>query len=112
MRCSEPGHRSTVAIHVMKHIVSHIGVFTAILLMAGCAHTKPITVSIASDGALTVAGRPCSESQLVTRLSELGSRNHHGVVIHADKNAPFKQVVTVTDAGKAAGVRPVTAFAK
>ena len=95
----------------MKHIISRIGVVTTILLVAGCASTKPITVGIAPDGALTVAGRPCPESQLVARLSDLSSRNHHGVVIRADSNAPFKQVVTVTEACKAAGVHPVTATA-
>jgi biopolymer transport protein ExbD len=93
----------------MKHIVFHIGLITATLLIAGCTHTRPVAVGIAPDGAITVADRPCSESQLVARLSELGARNHQGVVIHADKNAPFKQLATVMDACKVAGVQSVTA---
>ena len=92
----------------MNRIISEIGIITAALLIAGCAHSKPTVVRIAPSGALTVAGQPCSESQLVARLSELGSRNHNGVEIRADKNAPFQQVVTVMDACKAAGVQPVT----
>ena len=93
---------------MMKHIVSHMALIAATLLIAGCAHAKPIAIGIAPDGALTVAGRPCPESQLVARLSELGARNHHGAVIHADRNAPFKQVTTVVEACRVAGVQPVT----
>ncbi|MBM3847005.1 MAG: hypothetical protein FJ405_12060 [Verrucomicrobia bacterium] len=92
----------------MKHVVSHIVIIAFALLIAGCAHTKPITVGIAADGALTVAGRPCSESHLAARLSKLGSRKHQGVVIRADKSAPFNQVATVMDTCKVAGVQPVS----
>ena len=95
----------------MKHVASPMALILASLLIAGCAHTKPIAVGIASDGGLTVAGRPCSASQLVARLSELGSRNRHGVAIRTDTDAPFKQVATVMDACKAAGVQPVTVSA-
>jgi biopolymer transport protein ExbD len=92
-----------------KHIITSIGYVAAILALTGCAHTKPIVVGIAPDGALTVGGRPCSETQLVARLSELGARNHHGAVIRADKSAPLTQVTTVMNACKAAGVQPVSA---
>lgn len=100
--------RFEVSLGFIKRNVPLLGGMMVLWLFAGCAHTQPVTLGISADGTITVAGRPCSESELVARLSELGSRSRHGVLVRADTNAPFRQVVTVIDACKAAGVQPVT----
>ena len=100
-----------------KLIISMIGCVAAACIIAGCAHTSnstartdaqsPITISIAQDGALSVAGEQCDPDQLSARLTELGAKKAGIVKIEADKESSYKQVVEVIDACRAAGVHRV-----
>jgi len=105
--------RSAAYISIMKkHILITIGCLVLVFALAGCAHTKPVVISIAPDGALAVAGRQCPPTQLVDRLTKVAERNPNGVVVRADPKAPMQQVVAVMDACKAAGIHDVNVTAK
>lgn len=67
------------------------------------------TIAVAADGALTLAGEPCSLVELTARLTALRAKQPVVIVLQADRIAPFKQVVAVMDACKAAGVELVSA---
>ena len=69
---------------------------------------QPVAISIAHDGALSVAGEPCRQSELTARLTELAAKQPTAVVVRADARAPYKQVVAVMDACKTAGVQQVS----
>jgi biopolymer transport protein ExbD len=100
-----------------KQIISTIGCVAMACAVAGCAHTtksmarndgqQPVAISIAHDGTLSVGGEQCPPDQLSARLSELAAQKNGAVKIEADQDASYKQLVAVTDACKAAGVRQV-----
>jgi predicted Ser/Thr protein kinase len=66
------------------------------------------TITIAADGSVTVAGVPCPVEQLAERVKQLAARQPVTVEIRADRAAPFKWVVAVMDACKAAGIQQVS----
>jgi biopolymer transport protein ExbD len=65
------------------------------------------TVNIATDGSITVKGKPMSIDELVTMLSTDGDPAKTQVTIAADKEVAFQFFVHVMDAARKAGVSDV-----
>ena len=71
-----------------------------------------IVIKIASDKSLLVADKPCLQSELVARLTQLVGNQDAAVVIRAN-NPDDDQVKAITDACKQAGVHSIShAFVK
>jgi biopolymer transport protein ExbD len=105
-----------------------IGVVVAIILIAGCGKknssssssdtTKPAThivkqqidIKIGSDKTLLVADKPCLQSELVARLTELeeldGKRDKE-FTIHAHGDIDTNQIKEITVACKKVGVHVI-----
>ncbi len=66
--------------------------------------TRSETITIAADGALTVAGEPCPVAQLTERINQLAARQPVSVAIQADAKAAMKWVVAVAKACQIAGL--------
>ena len=66
---------------------------------------EQILITIAADGSLYLAGERIELNRLRTRLQELAAQRRT-VAISADKDAPFKAIVAVMDASKAAARDP------
>jgi biopolymer transport protein ExbD len=65
------------------------------------------TVNVATDGSISVKGKPMSIDELVTLLSTDGDPAKTQVTIAADKNVAFQFFVHVMDAARKAGVSDV-----
>jgi serine/threonine protein kinase/biopolymer transport protein ExbD len=81
------------------------------LRQTGSSRVITNVVSVASNGALTVAGEPCPPDALAARLKTLAARQPIAIAIQADHNAPFEKVVAVMDACKAASIDNVSVHA-
>ena len=103
-----------------KRIITAVGCIAVALGLVGCAHTsgtvaaqdkqqvtqqQQVTIAIARDGTITLAGRRCPPNQLGERLSRMGARK---AVVQADKQASFTEILAVLSACKAAGVEQVS----
>jgi serine/threonine protein kinase len=76
---------------------------SAVLKTANFARVE--TITIAADGALTVAGEACPVERLAERVKQLAARQPVSVEIQADSKASFKWVTAVVQACEAAGLR-------
>ncbi len=70
--------------------------------------SKVVTITLAADGALTVAGQPCPLDQLADRLKALAGEDAVLIRLQADKKTPYRQVVAVLDACKDSGIKDIT----
>jgi biopolymer transport protein ExbD len=69
---------------------------------------KAIVITLAADGALTLAGQPCPLDQLADRLNTLATQEPVFIRLKADRKTPFRQVVNVVETCKGAGIDDVT----
>jgi hypothetical protein len=77
--------------------------------MQAVKEAASVEIIIPAKGALLVAGAPCPADDLAARLSTLTDKQPVAVVIRSDASVPFKQIVAVMDACKAAGITSITA---
>jgi biopolymer transport protein ExbD len=68
-----------------------------------------VDIVIPAAGALSVAGTPCPASELEGRLAKLAEDQPIAIFIRSEAGVPFKQIVAVMDACKAAGITSITA---
>jgi hypothetical protein len=61
-----------------------------------------LVLAITADGHMTLAGAPVAAGELAAELHEAAAKTH-SIVIQADTQVPYKQVVDVMDAAKKAG---------
>lgn len=64
-------------------------------------------ITIAADGALTVAGEPCPVEELEERIKKLAAHHPASVVIRGDAKVTAKSVTAVMEACKSAGISNV-----
>lgn len=71
----------------MRILTKTLGGIAAILTFVGCAYTttRQVSVSIAHDGTLAIAGERCLQRELTAKLTEIDSRHRRagGVVAEA-----------------------------
>jgi biopolymer transport protein ExbD len=81
----------------------------------GAGDNPPLIVSIDDKGGLRVGAKAeaVTLEQLQGRLRDEATKNPDlKLAVNADKNAPWGQMVKVTDAAKAANIKTVSAFTK
>jgi biopolymer transport protein ExbD len=77
------------------------------------AETRPLTIEMAADGALSLNGEVITEEQLEERLRAVGAAsNQQAVIVKADKRLAYGKVIEVMGLCQAAGLSDIAVAVK
>lgn len=101
-------------IMITLHMIPNAGLRTQLPSSASAQSLPPpkVTVTLTSDGALSVDGRALSAADLTAMLAARPDPSHTIVTIAGSKEAQLQKLVTVMDACRAAGVTQVSLAAQ
>jgi len=101
-------------IMIALHMMPDTGLRTRLPSSASAQHLPPpkLTVTLASDGAVSVDGRTLSMAALTALLATRPDPAHTVVTIAGAKDAQLQKLVNVMDACHAAGVTQVSLAAQ
>ncbi|WP_233800056.1 ExbD/TolR family protein [Paraburkholderia sp. HP33-1] len=101
-------------IMITLHMIPNAGLRTQLPSSATSQSLPPpqVTVTLASDGSLSVDGRTLNLAQLTTLLAARTDVSHTVVTIAGSKEAQIQHLVSVMDACRAAGVSQIALAAQ
>jgi biopolymer transport protein ExbD len=101
-------------IMITLHMIPNAGLRTQLPSSATAQSLPPpqVTVTLATDGSLSVDGRTLSVAQLTTLLAARTDVAHTVVTIAGSKQAQIQHLVSVMDACRAAGVSQIALAAQ
>jgi biopolymer transport protein ExbD len=101
-------------IMITLHMIPNAGLRTQLPSSATSQSLPPpqVTVTLATDGGLSVDGRTLSPAQLTTLLAARANVAHTVVTIAGSKQAQIQHLVSVMDACRAAGVSQIALAAQ
>ncbi|HEX3382864.1 MAG TPA: biopolymer transporter ExbD [Paraburkholderia sp.] len=101
-------------IMITLHMIPNAGLRTQLPSSATSQSLPPpqVTVTLATDGSLSVDGRTLSPAQLTTLLAARANVPHTVVTIAGSKQAQIQHLVSVMDACRAAGVSQIALAAQ
>jgi biopolymer transport protein ExbD len=101
-------------IMITLHMIPNAGLRTQLPSSATSQSLPPpqVTVTLATDGGLSVDGRTLSPAQLTTLLAARADVAHTVVTIAGSKQAQIQHLVSVMDACRAAGVSQIALAAQ
>jgi biopolymer transport protein ExbD len=101
-------------IMITLHMIPNAGLRTQLPSSATTQSLPPpkVTVTLSTDGALSVDGQALSTSQLTAMLAARPDVAHTSVTIAGSKQAQIQKLVAVMDACRAAGVTQIALAAQ
>jgi biopolymer transport protein ExbD len=101
-------------IMITLHMIPNAGLRTQLPSAASAQSLAPpkVTVTLATDGSVSVDGRTLSTADLTALLAKRPDRAHTIVTIGGAKDAQLQKLVNVMDACRAAGVTQVSLAAQ
>jgi biopolymer transport protein ExbD len=101
-------------IMITLHMIPDAGLRTQLPSSASTQSLPPpqVTVTLSSDGSLSVDGHTMSPGQLTAMLSARPDAAHTAVTIAGARQAQVQQLVTTMDACRAAGVSQIALAAQ
>jgi biopolymer transport protein ExbD len=101
-------------IMITLHMIPNAGLKTQLPSSASAVALPPpkVTVTLSTDGRMSVDGRALTSAQLTAMLSARPDASHTVVTITGSKAAQIQDLVTVMDACRAAGVSQIALAAQ
>lgn len=101
-------------IMITLHMIPNAGLKTQLPSSASAVALPPpkVTVTLSTDGRMSVDGRALTSAQLTAMLSARPDASHTVVSIAGSKAAQIQDLVTVMDACRAAGVSQIALAAQ
>ncbi|MDB5780284.1 MAG: biopolymer transport ExbD/TolR family protein [Caballeronia sp.] len=101
-------------IMITLHMIPNAGLKTQLPSSASAVALPPpkVTVTLSTDGRMSVDGRALTSAQLTAMLSARPDASHTVVTIAGSKAAQIQDLVTVMDACRAAGVSQIALAAQ
>jgi biopolymer transport protein ExbD len=101
-------------IMITLHMIPNAGLRTQLPSSATTQSLPPpkVTVTLSTDGSLSVDGQALSTSQLTAMLAARPDAAHTSVTIAGSKQAQIQKLVAVMDACRAAGVTQIALAAQ
>jgi biopolymer transport protein ExbD len=101
-------------IMITLHMIPNAGLRTQLPSSASAQSVPPpkVTVTLATDGSVSVDGHTLSTAELIASLAKRPDPAHTVVTIAGAKDAQLQKLVNVMDACRAAGVTQVSLAAQ